>query len=361
MNNDDNNGSSNGARQLPYPECWGDSYLKYIQSYHNNGSGVKRYNKFIISNEILAGTFGKFNKYTCSLVFNSMLSSLGSINGNNNNNGNGNATIEIVYTQRPFFDYLLSMHSQEYDGGKFQTKPKLKQWKGGINTPNLIDYVAQKMKGDYEGFSKAIKCFQHASNTTTNVNFRMIDYNESNVAQSFFQILTGDNEQLASNLMRGTSQKRENVASSKPKLIPADRIAMAAYKAGGRVPLDHSTGIEKPIGRFKVRTAIKQLLDDDTRKFNSSSQSIIYNCPDNDAKPTLELLELSIQLQTLAFPNRNKSDIREEVSKSFQSMIDSKRLCDVDGGAMINDPTFRTLLMEKLHNKKKAMLVRNTP
>ena len=324
MNNNTDNDNNNGSQQLPYPECWGDSYLKYIQAYHTNGS-AKRYNKFIISNEILAGTFGKFNKHTCNLVFNSMLSSLNSIN----NNGNGNATVEIVYTHRPFFDYLLSMHSQEYDGGKFQMKPRLKQWKGGINTPNLIDYVGQKMKGDYEAFSKAIKCFQYVSNTTTtNVNFRMIDYNESDAAQSFFQILTGDNEQLASNLMRGTSQKRENVASSKPKLIPADRIAMAAYEAGGIVPLDNSTGIEKPMGRYKVRTAIKQLLDDDTRKFNSSSQSIIYNCPDNDGKPTLvELLELSTQLQILAFPNKIKDNIREEASKSFQSMLDSKKLC----------------------------------
>mmetsp|Transcript_24113 Transcript_24113/g.58237 ORF Transcript_24113/g.58237 Transcript_24113/m.58237 type:complete len:508 (+) Transcript_24113:157-1680(+) len=321
---------------LRYPNCWGESYLNYIQSYRT----ATKHSTFVISNEHLAMTFGKFREQTCKRVLDDVLSSLGG------GSGSSSSTVEIIYTHRMFLDYLISMHSQEYGGDKFKSKPVLRKWvvseeKEGKHTPALVNYVTEKMKLDFDLLSNSIKCLRLASNGSQRVQFKLIDYSDSgNVLQSFIRILTKGDESLASNIFNVAYQIRENEAFSKKQLIPSDRIALIAYTEG-LIPTDAKGNVI--ISRGEARAAVKEVMD------TLNTTQIKYRCPQKMYQPLLDqLLEKTIQLEQLAFPERE--GVKEQVSQKFKNAINNQRLCDVDGYEMVKDAKLRSLLVEKFQS-----------
>ena len=61
-----------------------------------------------------------------------------------------------------------------------------------------------------------------------------------------------------------------------------------------------------------------------------------------------QLLEKTIQLEQLAFPERE--GVKEQVSQKFKNAINNQRLCDVDGYEMAKDAKLRSLLVEKFQS-----------
>ena len=295
------------------PDCWSQSYAKYIHNYHSP-RGQK--NLFIISNEELAGYkigYGNIDDpKQCRGIFDGMLATLGA-----------DSSIEIVYTQRYYFDFLVSMHGQEHDAQKSLIKPKFNNF-DALSIPTIEKYVTSRAKGLDKRF-KAMECFRAASQDNSRVDFKVIDF-RGNVTSSFFNILSKGHEDIASRLAKSVSQKRRNTASSRQSnfvdtnLIPYDRIAMAAA-AHNLIP----EKMRKELGgRYLATKQIKQITEE-------RNIELIYKCPSRDFYN--KLLRQSIDLQKAAFPLNDKAE--EEVTKTFWAAVEAKKFCDVDGEAMV--------------------------
>jgi hypothetical protein len=214
---------------LTAPDCWTRSYLRYIHNYQKDSVPPPelnhlrgRKNLFVISNEILAGSFGNIQDTNqCRRIFDGMLATLGA-----------DSQIDILYTQRYYYDWLVSMHGQEFDSEKLLLKPKYNDFEAGRPIPTIEEYFSDRDK-ELGLFLKALECFRSASDNNSRIDLRVIDF-RGNVTSSFFSILARD-EGIASRLSQSVSQKFLNTASSRSNflpsnLIPYDRIAMAAYR-----------------------------------------------------------------------------------------------------------------------------------
>ena len=160
--------------------------MKYINNYRKDSSSPPelshlrgKKNLFVISNEVLFGSFGNIQDPTqCCRIFDGMLATLGA-----------DSQIDIVYTQRYYFDWLVSMHGQEFDAEKLLLKPKYNNFEART-IPTIEEYLSGHVE-EHVLFLKALECFRAASNNNDRVDLKVIDF-RGNVTSSFFNILARD-------------------------------------------------------------------------------------------------------------------------------------------------------------------------
>ncbi|KAL7502820.1 hypothetical protein ACHAXN_001883 [Cyclotella atomus] len=299
--------------RISIPDCWGKSYQRYINTYHQAGSSI-----FVISNENLAlPPFGKVPDPTaCGIIFDNMLESLGQ-----------NSEIDIILTQRLHFDRMISMFGQEYDGDKFYSRPKLKRWTsdGGSTVPYLEKYINNF---PVDQLAQAIKCFQYATKNPR-ISFQVIDFHskQPGVVMAFMEKLTRNatlTRQLADeNHIVGT----ENVAVERDNRMQFDRIAIAAKKAG-IVPDSKE--------RYEVRNDVSKYFEDNGLKIATDAK---LKCP--PAKFYDRLVNDTILIHQLAFPDEPVHTVRNRLRMfDFQPFRDI--FCEVDGDATVQDEVMRS-------------------
>lgn len=305
--------------RVSVPDCWGNSYQKYIRTHHQYGTSV-----FVISNENLAlPPFGNVpNVEVCGTIFNNMLDSLGD-----------NSEIDIVLTQRLHFDRMISMFGQEFDGDKFYSRPKLKKWPadGGMPVPMLEKYI-----NDFpvNQLVQAINCFRRASENPR-VRFKVIDFHvkEPDVVTSFMQIVTRNATltQELSKHMIGT----ENLAMERDNRIQFDRIAIAVKKAG-LVPRSKE--------RHEVRNDVSKYLEDKGQKISD----LKLTCPSE--KFYDDLVNKTMMIQQLVFPNKPIQAIKNQLRMfDFQPFRDL--FCEVDGDSTLHDKVMHSFLDQYKYEK----------
>ena len=83
------------------------------------------------------------------MIFDGMLATLGA-----------DSQIDIVYTQRHYFDWLVSMHGQEFDAEKLLLKPKYNNFEARA-IPTIEEYLSGHVE-EHALFLKALEFFRAA-------------------------------------------------------------------------------------------------------------------------------------------------------------------------------------------------------
>ena len=303
-------------QNVSIPDCWGNSYQKYIQNY-NQYEGIST---FVISNENLAlPPFGNIpTPEACGTIFNNMLESLGD-----------NSEIDIVFTQRLHYDRMISMFGQEFDGEKFYTRPKLKKWPqdGGIKVPYLEKYI-----NDFpvDRLAKSINCFRYASNKNPRITFKVIDFHikKPGVVESFMDVVTRNatlTKLLADeNRMIGA----ENLAMERDRRIQFDRIAIAAKKSGLLPAL---------ADRNEVRNAVSKYFQEKGLKLSD----VKLMCPPLEFYD--DLTNNTVLIHSLLFPQKPVEAIRGRL-KMFDFKDFRDIYCEVDGHATLQEDVMRSFV-----------------
>ncbi|KAL7521935.1 hypothetical protein ACHAWX_006630, partial [Stephanocyclus meneghinianus] len=300
------------------PDCWGDSYQKYIHNYRELG-----YSLFIISNENLAlPSFGKeeSNPETCDNVFHNMLHSLGN-----------ESQIDIVLTQRLHFDRMLSMFGQEYDGDKFFTRPRLKRWpddQGGDSVPFLEKYIRDFPT---ERFVRAVNCFRHVAKHPR-IRFHVLDFHNkrTDIVTAFVNVITR-NDTLTERLADGHwTLGTENVAMERDTRIHYDRIAVAAKEAGL---------IPKSASRNEIRNDVSNYLQEK----GLTTADLKLKCPSQGFYD--DLIKSTAMIHQMSFPNEPADIIRQKM-RMFDVPQFRDLFCEVDGNATLHSEVMQSFLAQ---------------